>query len=320
MALPSFLQAMFTPQRSGSYQWQNRADQGGGEFTGEIEGVYEGDAQDLIFKPRAHRGPGNTVGQEMPSAVRSNPTGSGETLETKISDLIPTGYLEPGGITSITEVMQSTPVGDEFGGAPAMGYVTPSDPMGSGADRMLGYTRYGEGTQPSYSMRDRHAEEGPGMFSRAPTTVGDPMFVPAESSVRTVPSDMLTAGLTESQGGGYLPPPPTTGYTGTRGRGPISDVSPGSITNWLGERFSAPAAGETTNAWNAPGYQGDIEEGVTIPQVVANTLSTNPLARTNALRASQGQGLQWREWLSNLFPRSTTGAPGRGPRVRRGKY
>ena len=48
---PNWLQRMFTPKGYG-YQWQNRPDQGGGEFTGHIPGVYEGDAQDLRMVPK----------------------------------------------------------------------------------------------------------------------------------------------------------------------------------------------------------------------------------------------------------------------------
>ena len=38
--------------------------------------------------------------------------------------------------------MQTHSCGDEFGGAPAMGYASPSDPMGGGLDRMLGDSRF----------------------------------------------------------------------------------------------------------------------------------------------------------------------------------
>lgn len=77
----TWFQKMFTPERSGSYQWQNRPDQGGGEFTGEIEGVYEGDAQDLRFVPRANRGPGNTVGQRMPQPNATEGLGQNATQD-----------------------------------------------------------------------------------------------------------------------------------------------------------------------------------------------------------------------------------------------
>ena len=83
----TWFQKIFTPERSGSYQWQNRPDQGGGEFTGEIEGVYEGDEQDLRFVPRANRGPGNTVGQMMPDATNAT-TGMGQTADQDIKDAI----------------------------------------------------------------------------------------------------------------------------------------------------------------------------------------------------------------------------------------
>jgi hypothetical protein len=67
----TWMQQMFTPERSGSYQWQNRPDQGGGEFTGEIEGVYEGDAQDLRFVPRANRGRPTTSPGSIPKPLQT---------------------------------------------------------------------------------------------------------------------------------------------------------------------------------------------------------------------------------------------------------
>ena len=172
MALPSFLQSMFTPTGPP----RQRVDQGGGEYTGSIAGVYEGDDSSPVFPrsitsqsvsgpttrrlppPNATTGMGQNAGQDIQDAIRSIAPG-----------------MDGGGMddVSITEVMQTTPVGDEFGGAPAMGYATPSDPMGGGLDRMLGDSRFGGGAQPSYSMRDEFAEEGPGMFS-----AGAPMATP----------------------------------------------------------------------------------------------------------------------------------------------
>ena len=72
----TWFQKMFTPERSGSYEWQDRIADSGEVSTGDI--------QDLIFKPRAHRGPGNTVGQNlMPQAYVAQdgdgyPTGEGD--------------------------------------------------------------------------------------------------------------------------------------------------------------------------------------------------------------------------------------------------
>ena len=92
----TWFQKMFTPERSGSYQWQNRPDQGGGEFTGEIEGVYEGDEQDLRFVPRANRGPGNTGD---PNAT----TGMGQTADQDIQDAITamTSGVDDGGMEDV---------------------------------------------------------------------------------------------------------------------------------------------------------------------------------------------------------------------------
>ena len=75
----TWFQKMFTPERSGSYQWQDRVADSGEVSTGDIE--------DLIFKPRAHRGPGNTVGQMMPDATNAT-TGMGQTADQDIKDAI----------------------------------------------------------------------------------------------------------------------------------------------------------------------------------------------------------------------------------------
>ena len=206
MALPSFLQSMFTPQRSGPGQMAWR-DKDVGMGSGEIE---QGDIQEMYWK-RGAAAPGR--GQQMTSAVRPNPTGSGETLETKISDLIPTGLepggitsiteteLEPGGMSSISEIMQSSTPAGMAGEMSPMGY-QPFDPMGSGADRMLGNSRFGGGTQPSYSMRDTSAEEGPGMFSQGPTTVGDPNFYEDATPMVPTATDSVRPG--ESMSGGWM--------------------------------------------------------------------------------------------------------------------
>ena len=68
---PNAFQEMFTPKGM-EYQWQNRPDQGGGEFTGEIEGVYEGDAQDLrMVKPGL-----SIATPTVPDGTQSNPGGA----------------------------------------------------------------------------------------------------------------------------------------------------------------------------------------------------------------------------------------------------
>ena len=157
MPLPSFLQAMFTPQRSGPGQMAWR-DRDVGEGSGEIS---QGDIQEMYWK----RGPAaRGHGQQMDSAVRPQ-EGLGQSGAQEVAEGISkmTG-LEPGGMSSITEVMQATPVGDEFGGAPAMGYATPSgiqptsDPMGGGLDRMLGNSRFGGGMSSS-TFGDPTADE-----------------------------------------------------------------------------------------------------------------------------------------------------------------
>jgi len=72
---PNWLQRMFTPEGYG-YQWQNRPDQGGGEFTGYIPDVYEGDAQDLRMVPKIPQTLLNTpnVPMDMPGPVVPRPS------------------------------------------------------------------------------------------------------------------------------------------------------------------------------------------------------------------------------------------------------
>jgi len=81
--------------------------------------------------------------------------------------------------------MQSTPVGDEFGGAPAMGYVPPA--VGGWADQ----------GDPGMVSDPLFAPSEP---SSLPSR---PMFAPSEPSTLQGPASALSAGLTERQGVGY---------------------------------------------------------------------------------------------------------------------
>ena len=126
--MANWLEQMFTPQRPGPGQMAWR-DKDVGEGSGEIS---QGDIQEMYWKRNpAARG----HGQQMTSAVRPNPTGSGETMQTKIQDLIPAG-LESGGMSS------STP-GQVDGFEDISITESVFDPMGSGANRMLGNSSFG---------------------------------------------------------------------------------------------------------------------------------------------------------------------------------
>ena len=195
MALPSFLQAMFTPQRPGPGQMAWR-DRDVGEGSGEIS---QGDIQEMYWK----RGPAaRGHGQQMNSAVRPNPTGSGETIETNLTDIIPDDMgalssdddvdmtsitetaLEPGGMSSISEVMQG-----QAGEMSPMGYASPfGDPTADELDV------YGINSPPDpglASTRGKHAEEGPGMFSQGP-------------SMGTIPRHSNAHGFVGGGGGGLF--------------------------------------------------------------------------------------------------------------------
>jgi len=98
----TWFQKMFTPERSGSYEWQDRVADSGEVSTGDI--------QDLIFKPRAHRGPGNTVGQNlMPQAYVAQdgdgyPTGEGDYDSAGMEDVASVSISSGPGGTDISAV------------------------------------------------------------------------------------------------------------------------------------------------------------------------------------------------------------------------
>ena len=146
MALPSFLQAMFTPQRSGPGQmaWRDVVNEDSGEFS-------TGDTQEMYWKPsavtsRSVSGPttrrlpppnettgmGQNAGQDIQDAIRSiapgmdgGGMGSGLSsmsgLEPGISSSITETALEPGGMSSISEAIQTSLPGEmsvQGGGLP----------------------------------------------------------------------------------------------------------------------------------------------------------------------------------------------------------
>ena len=259
MPLPSFLQAMFTPQRSGPGQMAWR-DRDVGEGSGEIS---QGDIQEMYWK----RGPAaRGHGQQMDSAVRPQ-EGLGQSGAQEVAEGISkmTG-LEPGGMSSITEVMQATPVGDEFGGAPAMGYATPSDPMGGGLDRMLGDSRFGGGMSSS-TFGDPTADElgiGGGSGSALGPGLADMETMSAFDAPMTPPAPSMSMGGYEGEGSlgpdirrGTTPPHSSAhgfmsggGFPGSMGPGGVSmgsyyPIPSTTIGNFLKSLFggSGPATG-----------------------------------------------------------------------------
>ena len=117
----TWFQKMFTPERSGSYEWQDRVADSGEVSTGDI--------QDLIFKPRAHRGPGNTVGQNlMPQAYVAQdgdgyPTGEGDYDSAGMEDVASVSISSgPGGtdISAVDEMFIPAVATAAFKGYPSM--------------------------------------------------------------------------------------------------------------------------------------------------------------------------------------------------------
>jgi len=126
MALPSFLQAMFTPTGPP----RQRMDQGGGEYTGFIPGVYEGDDSSPINFQRAmtSRSVSGPTTRRIPERLPDPLPGTGEGPDrlTQISrDLEEemgiggggAGSALPSGTSTIAEIMQSFggPTQDELG-------------------------------------------------------------------------------------------------------------------------------------------------------------------------------------------------------------
>ena len=137
MALPSFLQAMFTPQRPGPGQmaWRDIVNEDSGEFsTGDMQEMYwepstigsnyvSGPTTRRLPPPNATTGMGQDASQDIQDAIRSIAPGTdGGGMDSGLSSM---SGLEPGGMSSITEVMQSFggPTQDELGyGGGGAGY------------------------------------------------------------------------------------------------------------------------------------------------------------------------------------------------------
>ena len=178
----NWLQQMFTPQRPGPGQMAWR-DKDVGEGSGEIS---QGDIQEMYWK----RNPAKTGnrGQMMPNAVRPNPDGSGETMQTKIQDLMPAG-LEPGGISS------STP--SQVDGFEELSITESLFPQGGMGDQAQVFT--GSQGQGGVSMDTLYPSTN--LFPAAGTgPMGDQ---DRGAMAAQPPGHMFTAGLTERQGVGY---------------------------------------------------------------------------------------------------------------------
>lgn len=135
----TWMQQMFTPERSGSYEWEDRIADSGEVSTGDI--------QDLIFKPRAHRGPGNmgpprvapTVGQKMPQAYVAQdgdgyPTGEGDydsagmdnvedvNIQIEESMTMPSSSMGPDADVGMTNIAESMKILGMGGGGGMQGF------------------------------------------------------------------------------------------------------------------------------------------------------------------------------------------------------
>mgnify|MGYP003139935651 CR=1 FL=1 len=182
MPLPSFLQAMFTPTGPP----RQRMDQGGGEYTGFIPGVYEGDDSSPIDFQRSitSRSVSGPTTRRLPDPLE-NKTGSGvNPIEQIGRDLTEEDRLFsalPGGASTISEVMEtSAPIGNMSGGWADIGDVgMVSDPIFSPSE---------PSSLPS----------GPMFAPSEPSSLPSrPMFVPSESSTLSspMPQDPMGSGV-----------------------------------------------------------------------------------------------------------------------------
>tara|TARA_R110002020_G_scaffold283092_1_gene498799 strand:- start:134 stop:1057 length:924 start_codon:yes stop_codon:yes gene_type:complete len=304
--LPSFLQAMFTPQSMqgpGQMAWRDVVNEDSGEFS-------TGDTQEMYWKPstvtsRSISGP---TTRRLPDPLPG--TGSGPSPLAQIGRDM--GELAGDGgedMTSITEVMQSTPVGDEFGGAPAMGYVPPA--VGGWADQ----GDPGMVSDPLFAPSEPSSLPSRPMFvpSEPSSLPSRPMFVPSEPSTLQGPASALSAGLTERQGVGYqtaLPykPPHTQALDFLKRH--TASLAPQAGVGQTDPHTGVPAiiGDDFIREWWERGTGG----GTPTPTPGIPPGQTDP-----ALGVPVAMEPHWPEWLRNLFAKSTTGGASRGPRVRR---
>jgi len=156
-------------------------DQGGGEYTGFIPGVYEGDDSSPINFQRAmtSRSVSGPTTRRLPDPLE-NKTGSGvNPIEQIGRDLTEEDRLFsalPDGASTISEIMQSFggPTQDELGIGGGSGSA-----LGAGLADMETMSAFDAPMTTLASSRDRHAEEGPGMFSQ--TTAVQDLFTPQSS-------------------------------------------------------------------------------------------------------------------------------------------
>ena len=281
MPLPSFLQAMFTPQRSGPGQMAWR-DRDVGEGSGEIS---QGDIQEMYWKP-------STIGSNYVSGptTRRLPdplpgTGGGPNPLAQIGrdmgelagddDVDMTSItetaLEPGGMSSITEVMQSfgDPTVDELGYG------------GGGA----GYGGLGRGLADIPNVTAFDDTGGQNWEAAIADSVSAPMTTSAPGSFQH-----MDAGVQDTFAPGY--------------NAGIQDSPP----SFAGRRDPTSAVGDFfSNIWER-GTGG----GTPVPTPGIQPGQTDPATGIPAPIEPH-----WPEWLRNMFARSTTGGSGRGPRVRR---
>jgi hypothetical protein len=184
---PNAFQEMFTPKGM-EYQWQNRPDQGGGEFTGEIEGVYEGDAQDLrMVKPGL-----SIATPTVPDGTQSNPGGLLPVTPSVdgYSDIPVAGFAAPKSILAGTRNLnprvwpQHSPIRNPSA-VPSSGQVRPptgptsgpynTRPINMGADA-------GARFNPALSTQQSHASLG-----RGATVQAGGVNVPVDDALRNEP-------------------------------------------------------------------------------------------------------------------------------------
>jgi len=204
--MANWLEQMFTPQRPGPGQMAWR-DKDVGEGSGEIS---QGDIQEMYWKRNpAARG----HGQQMTSAVRPNPTGSGETMQTKIQDLMPAG-LEPGGMSEDVSITESGPSGSI--GASIAESMQPRQTMTPGSSRWSGVSMNDNWNDPYQATNAFNAGGYPSALQDGMSIDGGGQNIPVKKILSTNPLERIRAmraGHNVDYSGGTNNPDPNSALT-----------------------------------------------------------------------------------------------------------
>ena len=227
----TWMQKMFTPERSGSYEWQGRPDQGGGEFTGEQRDAqgnitYEGDAQDLRFVPRANRGRPTTSPGSIPKPLQTplSQTGTGvNPLSQMTRDMEDelgiggggAGHADRvGGMSEDVSITESGPSGSI--GATIAESMQPRQTMTPGSSRWSGVSMNDNWNDPYQATNAFNAGGYPSALQDGMSIDGGGQNIPVKKILSTNPLERIRAmraGHNVDYSGGTNNPDPNSALT-----------------------------------------------------------------------------------------------------------